>query len=106
MMTLSHSPRPDPKVPIAESISALAELKDEGKIRHVGVSNFTEEQLREAERVTPVVSGRTRYHVVARSSGSMVDLGDKEMLVFLPWAPVQETDRSRAVQDAARNHGV
>ena len=38
--------RPDPKVPIAESIGALAELKDEGKIRHIGVSNFSEEQLR------------------------------------------------------------
>jgi len=106
MIDLYQFHRPDPKVPIAESISALAELKDEGKIRHVGVSNFTEEQLREAERVTPVVSVQNRYNAVDRSSESMVDLCDQEMLVFLPWAPVQGTDRSRAVQDAARNHGV
>jgi aryl-alcohol dehydrogenase-like predicted oxidoreductase len=98
--------RPDPKVPIAESIGALAELKDEGKIRHVGVSNFTEEQLRQAERVTPVVSVQNRYNVTDRSSESMVDLCDQEMLVFLPWAPVQQTEASRAVLDAARNHGV
>jgi pyridoxine 4-dehydrogenase len=77
--------RPDPKVPVAESIGALAVLKDEGKIRHVGVSNFSEEQLREAERVTPVVSVQNRYNVADRSSESMVDLCEQEMLVFLPW---------------------
>ena len=72
--------RPDPKVPIAESIGALAALKDEGKIRHIGVSNFSEGQLREAERVTPVVSVQNRYNVVDRSSESMVDLCEQEML--------------------------
>ena len=66
--------RPDPKVPIAESIGALAELKDEGKIRHIGVSNFSEDQLREAERVTPVVSVQNRYNATDRTSESMVDL--------------------------------
>jgi pyridoxine 4-dehydrogenase len=50
--------RPDPRVPIAESIGALAELKDEGKIRHIGVSNVSEDQFREAERVTAIVTSR------------------------------------------------
>src|SRR6202451_728964 len=45
--------RPDPKVPLAESIGALVELKAAGKIRHIGVSNASESQLREAERITP-----------------------------------------------------
>jgi pyridoxine 4-dehydrogenase len=98
--------RPDPKVPIAESIGALAELKDEGKIRHVGVSNFSERQLREAEGVTPVVSVQNRYNAADRSSESMVDLCEQEMLVFLPWAPVQEAEASRAVLDAAERHGA
>jgi pyridoxine 4-dehydrogenase len=97
--------RPDPKVPIAESIGALAEMKDEGKIRHVGVSNFTEDQLRQAERVTPIVSVQNRYNVTDRSSESMVDLCDQDTLVFLPWGPVQQTETVRAVQDAARDHG-
>jgi pyridoxine 4-dehydrogenase len=48
-------------VPIAESIGALAELKDEGKIRHIGVSNVTEDQFREAERVTAIVSASGRW---------------------------------------------
>src|SRR6202011_1037515 len=101
MIDLYQFHRPDPKVPIAESIGALAALKDEGKIRHIGVSNFTEEQLREAERVTPVVSLQNRYNVTDRSSESLVDLCEQEMLVFLPWAPVQEAEESRAVLQAA-----
>jgi aryl-alcohol dehydrogenase-like predicted oxidoreductase len=98
--------RPDPKVPIAESIGALAELKDEGKIRHIGVSNFSEDQLREGMRVAPVVSVQNRYNVVDRSSEAMVDLCEQEMLVFLPWAPIEETGTSPAILGAARRHGV
>ena len=98
--------RPDPKVPIAESIGALAELKDEGKIRHIGVSNFSEDQLREGMRVAPVVSVQNRYNVVDRSSEAMVDLCEQEMLVFLPWAPIEETGTSPAILSAARRHGV
>ena len=83
--------RPDPRVPIAESIGTLADLKDEGKIRHIGVSNVTEQQLQEAERVTAIVSVQNRYNVVDRSSEPILDLCDQEMLVFLPWAPIEET---------------
>jgi pyridoxine 4-dehydrogenase len=98
--------RPDPKVPIAESIGVLAELKDEGKIRHIGVSNFSEEQLREAGRVTPVVSVQNRYNVTDRTSEAMVDLCEQEALLFLPWAPISEADASKPLLDAARDHGV
>jgi len=106
MIDLYQFHRPDPKVPIAESIGALAELKAEGKIRHVGVSNFTENQLREAERVTPIVSLQNRYNVTDRSSESLVDLCEQEMLVFLPWAPIQDAEETRAVIEAAAHHGV
>jgi pyridoxine 4-dehydrogenase len=98
--------RPDPKVPVAESIGTLAELKGEGKIRHIGVSNFSEEQLREAERITPVVSVQNRYNATDRSSEAMVDLCEQETLVFLPWAPIIEADVSQPILDAARRHGV
>ena len=98
--------RPDPKVPVAESIGALAELKEEGKIRHIGVSNFSEEQLREAERITPVVSVQNRYNVTDRSSEQLVDLCEQEALVFLPWAPLVGTDDVIPIQTAARQHGV
>jgi aryl-alcohol dehydrogenase-like predicted oxidoreductase len=98
--------RPDPRVPVAESIGALAELKDEGKIRHIGVSNFSEDQLREAQRVTAVVSVQNRYNVTDRTSEAMVDLCEQEMLAFLPWAPIVEADASEPILDAARRHGA
>jgi pyridoxine 4-dehydrogenase len=98
--------RPDPTVPLAESIGALAALKDEGKIRHIGVSNFSEEQLREAEQIVPVVSVQNRYNVTDRSSEQLVDLCEQEALAFLPWAPLVGTDDVIPIQAAARRHGV
>ncbi len=98
--------RPDPKVPIAESIAALVLLKNEGKIRHIGVSNVTEDQLRAAEEVTPIVSIQNRYNVADRKSEPLVDLCEQEELAFLPWAPIQDADRVPAVTEAASRHGV
>ena len=97
--------RPDPKVPLEESIGALAELKDQGKIRHLGISNVTEDQLQRAEKITPIVSVQNRYNVVDRTSESMVDLCEQEELAFLPWAPTQEADEVDVITHAARNHG-
>ena len=98
--------RPDPKVPLAESVGALAELKDEGKIRHVGLSNVTETQLREAQRIVPIVSIQNRFNVTDRRSESLVDLCEQEDMVFLPWAPLQESGRKAAVAVAAEQRGV
>jgi pyridoxine 4-dehydrogenase len=98
--------RPDPRVPYAESISALVELRNEGKIRHIGVSNVTEDQLREAQKLTPIVSVQNRYNLGDRSSESMVDLCDSEDIVFLPWAPIQDSDSLPPVLNAARRLGV
>jgi pyridoxine 4-dehydrogenase len=96
--------RPDPRVPYAESVGALAELRQQGKIRHIGVSNVSEAQLRDAQRITPVVSVQNRYNPGDRSSASMVDLCDQESLVFLPWAPIQNADQLAPVLAAASRH--
>jgi aryl-alcohol dehydrogenase-like predicted oxidoreductase len=98
--------RPDPKVPLAESVGALAELQDEGKIRHVGLSNVTEDQYREAQRIVPIVSIQNRFNVTDRQSESLIDLCEQEAMVFLPWAPIQQTDRKVAVAVAAERRGV
>jgi len=96
--------RPDPAVPLEDSIGALVTLKEQGKIRHIGLSNVTEEQLRRAQRLTPIVSIQNRYNVDDRQSESMVDLCEQEYMVFLPWAPIQDLDSNRTVQNVAQRH--
>ncbi len=98
--------RVDPRVPLAETVGALAELKDEGKIRHVGLSNVTEDQYREAKQIVAIVSIQNRFNVSDRQSSSMIDLCEQEDMVFLPWAPIQEADRKAAVAAAAERRGV
>jgi pyridoxine 4-dehydrogenase len=98
--------RPDPRVPYAESVGALVQLKDEGKIRHIGISNVTEKQLQEAQQITPVVSVQNRYNAADRQSESIVDAAEIEQIAFLPWAPIQEADSNPAVTEAARAHGA
>ncbi|HLI01111.1 MAG TPA: aldo/keto reductase [Acidimicrobiales bacterium] len=98
--------RVDPEVPLEESIGALVELKDQGKIRHIGVSNFDEHQLRQAQHLTPIVSIQNRYNVSDRTSEGLVGLCETEGLAFLPWAPIQDHDTNEAVTTIAANHGV
>jgi pyridoxine 4-dehydrogenase len=97
---------PDPNVPYAESVGTIAELQKEGKIRHVGVSNVSEEQLREAQRIVNVVSVQNRYNVTDRSSQQVLDLCEQESLVFLPWAPIQQTEKNVGLLAAARRLGA
>ena len=98
--------RPDPAVPLEDSIGALVTLKEQGKIRHIGLSNVTEDQLRRAQRLTPIVSIQNRYNVDDRRSESLVDLCEQEQMVFLPWAPIQNLDRNRVVQELAQRYDV
>jgi aryl-alcohol dehydrogenase-like predicted oxidoreductase len=98
--------RPDPAVPLEDSIGALVALKEQGKIRHIGLSNVTEEQLRIAQRLTPIVSLQNRYNLQDRRSASLVDLCEQEQLIFLPWAPIQDLDDNRVVQEIARGYNV
>ncbi len=98
--------RPDPAVPYEESVGALVELKEQGKIRHIGLSNVNEGQLRVAQRLTPVVSIQNRYNLSDRGSESLVDLCEQEGIAFLPWAPVQDAERNAPLQEVASRHRV
>jgi aryl-alcohol dehydrogenase-like predicted oxidoreductase len=98
--------RPDPAVPYAESIGALVELKEQGKIRHIGVSNVDEAQLRIAQSLTPVVSVQNRFNVRDRRSESMLDLCEQEAITFIPYSPVKDLEDNAALQDVAARHGV
>ena len=96
--------RPDPRVPLEDSVGALVELKEQGKIRHLGLSNVTEDQLRRAQRLTAIVSVQNRYNLRDRGSDPLVDLCEQERLVFLPWAPIQDLGRNPAVREVAERH--
>jgi pyridoxine 4-dehydrogenase len=96
--------RPDPDVPLEDSIGALVELKEEGKIRHIGLSNVNEDQLRRAQAMTAIVSIQNRYNPGDRKSDTLVDLCEQEDMIFLPWAPIQNLDRFPALTDIAKRH--
>ena len=98
--------RPDPKVPLEDSIGALVTLKEQGKVRHIGVSNFTQDQVRRAQRLTPIVSIQNRYNVADRRSETVIDLCEEEPMVFLPWAPIQDLRGNKAVSRLAERHNA
>jgi aryl-alcohol dehydrogenase-like predicted oxidoreductase len=95
--------RPDPHVPYAESVGTLVELKNEGKIEHIGLSNVTEAQLREAQRLTPIVSIQNRFNHKDRGSEALVDVCAAESIAFLPWAPIQDLGDKKVAKVAARH---
>jgi aryl-alcohol dehydrogenase-like predicted oxidoreductase len=98
--------RPDPTVPYEDTIGALVDLKEQGKIRHVGLSNIEEDHLRVAQAMVPVVSVQNRYNVSDRRSESMLDLCEQEQIAFLPYSPVQDFEDNTVVSDTAARHGV
>jgi pyridoxine 4-dehydrogenase len=100
--------QPDPKVPFEDSIGALVALKDEGKIRHIGLSNVTEEQLAQALGITPIVAVQNRYGPGARESENVLDRCEQEGLAFLPWAPLDRggVARDSAIIGFAKAHGA
>jgi pyridoxine 4-dehydrogenase len=75
-------------------------------VRHIGVCNVTEAQLRRAQRVTPIVSVQNRFNVTDRTSESLVDLCEQEQLAFLPWAPILQLDGIPVVRRTADRHGA
>src|SRR5947207_1885443 len=80
--------RLDPKVPMEESLGALKEMRDAGKIRHIGLSNVSTEEIERARKVVPIVSVQNRYNVEDRKSENVLVYCEKESLGFMPWFPI------------------
>ncbi len=102
----------DPDVPFEEQVGALRDLRAEGKIRHVGLSNVTFGQLRKAEAIVPVVSVQNRYNMMHRGGDNerIVDYCEERGLAFLPWFPLgagdgEITDNTEA-QIVGKAHGA
>src|SRR5216110_1241554 len=78
----------DPKVPIEESLGALKQMQDAGKIRHVGLSNVDPDEIARAQRIVPIVSVQNRYNIEDRKSENVLVYCEKKNLGFLPWFPI------------------
>jgi pyridoxine 4-dehydrogenase len=80
--------RIDPAVPLADQIGALRLLQDQGKVRHVGLSEVSVGQLTEAQGITPIVSVQNRYNLTDRASGDVLRYCEQHGIAFIPWLPV------------------
>jgi aryl-alcohol dehydrogenase-like predicted oxidoreductase len=79
---------PDPNVPYEESVGALKELQDEGKIRHVGISNVSVDELGQARGIVEVVTVQNEYNLEDRSSEDVLDACEEAGIGFIPWFPL------------------
>jgi aryl-alcohol dehydrogenase-like predicted oxidoreductase len=99
--------RVDPNVPLADQIGELKALQDEGKIREIGMSQCTVEQLDEARQIAEIVSVQSRFNVMDRSADDMLQVCERDGLAFIPWAPVAQGGLAaahEALAEVARAH--
>jgi aryl-alcohol dehydrogenase-like predicted oxidoreductase len=99
----------DPKVPMEESLGALKEMQETGKIRHVGLSNVEAEEIVRARKVLPIVSVQNRYNIEDRKSENVLVYCEKERLGFIPWFPIgggRGLKPAPPIKAAAKTHGV
>jgi pyridoxine 4-dehydrogenase len=87
-IALYHMHWVDPDVALADSVSSLAQLKQEGKIQRIGLSNITLEQLKEAEAITSIDAVQNRYSITERDSEALVDYCTENGTAFLPYGPL------------------
>lgn len=101
--------RIDPAVPFEEQFGTLRELRDEGKIRFVGVSEVTPDELRRARELVEIATVQNRFSLGEREAAEVLRICAADGIAFLPWAPVRMADLDRAfaaMADVAARHGV
>src|SRR5260221_6437075 len=109
--------RPDPKVPFEDSVGELAKMRAEGKIRHVGLSNVTIEQLAQAQKIVPIVTVQNHYNLADRASENMtaaeseamIDICARQGIGFIPWFPLATGELARQggpLDQIARRHNA
>jgi len=99
----------DPKVPMEESLGALKQMQDAGKIRHVGLSNVSTQEIERARKLLPIVSVQNRYNIEDRKTESTLVYCEKESLGFMPWFPIgggRGLQPENALGRVAKDHGV
>ena len=100
--------RIDRNVPVEESLGAMTELQSEGKIRHIGLSEVTVEQLEHAQGITAIVSVQNRFNLADRSAEDVLEVCERDGLGFIPWFPLETGSLAGAggpLAEAAERHG-
>ncbi len=85
---------PDPAVSYDATMETLATLRQQGKIRHVGLSNVTQEHIERGRKIVPIVSVQNRYGVADREWDYVVDYCEQNGIAFLPWAPLGQNRKA------------
>jgi pyridoxine 4-dehydrogenase len=104
-IALYYLHRVDPQTPLEESLGAIKEYRDSGKIRQVGVSNVGIEQIERARQVVPISAVQNRFNLSERTHDDVVDYCAREGLVFLPYFPLHGDGRP-ALAEIADRHGA
>ncbi len=94
---------PDPAVSFDASMETLARLREQGKIRHIGLSNVTLEHLERARKIVPIVSVQNRYSFADQEWDYLLDHCENQGIAFVPWAPMGQNRQANAVLEAAAN---
>ncbi|RKN07027.1 aldo/keto reductase [Streptomyces radicis] len=87
--------RVDPQVPLAEQIGVLGELRVEGKIRHIGLSQVSAATLAEAGRTAPIVAVQNRYNLADRADDDVLAYAEAHDMAFIPWTPLAKGSLAR-----------
>jgi pyridoxine 4-dehydrogenase len=87
--------RIDPQVPLEEQVGVFVELQREGKIRHIGLSNVSVEEICRAQAIAPIVTVQNRYNLADRASEDVLDYCESENLGFIPWFPIATGELAR-----------
>jgi pyridoxine 4-dehydrogenase len=100
--------RVDPKVPMEDSLGALKEAQSAGKIRHIGLSEVSSEQVQRARKIVPIVTVQNRYNITDRKWDDTLAYCEREQIGFMPWAPVGGSRgmNSAALEKIAKDHGI
>jgi pyridoxine 4-dehydrogenase len=97
--------RVDPETPLEESLGAINEYRESGRIRHVGISQVSIDQIERARRVVPIVAVQNHYNLSERTHEGVVDHCESENIVFVPFFPLRG-EGSPALAEIAERHGA
>ena len=102
--------RIDPRTPLEESLGAMKEFQAQGKIRYIGLSEVTPQEIEQARKIAPIVSVQNLYNLSDRKHEAVLQYCEKHNLGFIPWFPVASGKLTRGGTDAldeiARRHGI